>query len=113
MVRRRKRSFRRSPRFFRKSYRKKMTIPLAPVVGFAGTILGGEMIPAIQNGNVVEMAKWLKYNLTGVYPEGNFNFQGLIQNWTPTIIGMGVHIAANKFGLNRMLANAKVPYVRV
>jgi len=114
MVRRRKRIFRRTPRYFRKSYRKKMTIPIAPVMGLVGTVMGnGALYNEIISGNMDGAYKWLRFNLTGIDGNGKFNVMSLVQNWSPTIAGVGVHIAANKLGLNRMLANAKVPYVRV
>jgi len=90
-----------------------MTIPIAPVLGLTGTLLGNGVVEKAMAGDYSGALSWARYNITGVYGDGTFNPAGLIQNWMPTIIGVGVHIAASKLGVNRMLANAKVPYVRV
>ena len=114
MVRRKK--YRSRPRRFYSAVRRrsqKMTIPIAPVLGLTGTILGARVLPRAMEGNYAQALMELRLNVTGVDGNGNFNPGYLVQSWLPTVAGVLVHMAATKFGVNRMLANARVPYVRV
>lgn len=98
------------PRFHRKA---KMTIPIAPTIGLIATATNNGVIQNATAGNWGLVVDALKWNFTGITPDGSFNGSALIQNMTPLIVGVGVHVAASKLGVNRMLANAKVPYIRI
>jgi len=53
------------------------------------------------------------WRLTGVKRSGEFSTADFLANWGPTLAGALVHIGANKLGINRMLANAKIPLIRI
>lgn len=57
----------------------------------------------------------VKYRSVGVDNAGRLNFSQLMANWMPLIAGVVVHKAANSstIGINRMLANAKIPLIRI
>lgn len=107
-VARRRRYF---PRRFRR--KAKMTIPIAPVMGLIATATNNGVIQNAQAGNWNLVMDALKWNFTGIAPDGSFNGAALIQNITPLAIGMGIHIAASKLGVNRVMAQAKIPYIRI
>jgi len=106
----------RNPPKRRTHRRAKTTIPLAVVAGFMPMAVrfvqnatGGEGIDyagkrALEDltGYRVEDGKW---SLGSDHTSG----YGL---W-PILVGFGVHMAAQKFGLNRIIARAGIPLVRI
>lgn len=101
------------PRRFRRYHKKKMTVPIAPVIGMVTQALSNGVQNSLMQGDWNGAMTGLKWNYLGIDANGNFNGVALVTNWTPTIVGMAAHIAANKFGLNRILAKNNVPYVRI
>lgn len=85
----------------------KMTIPIALAVPLA--------LKGIEIGNMIMDKDYLgaRSRLTGVDYNGVFHFDGLLAQWTPTVIGLGVHMAASRFGVNSALGRARVPIIRV
>lgn len=101
-------------RYYGKARRKAsaMTIPIAPIAG----ILGASAVQSAINN--IKLGHWEAIpgnmaTLIGVDSEGKFYLPALIQNMTPIVAGMVVHKLANKVGINRALASAKVPFLRV
>lgn len=98
---------------FRKS--KAFTLPLAPVLGIASMLGGatGRTIPYALQGNYQGVLNEIRGSVIGVHSDGRFDAKMLIKCWTPVIIGVIVHWLASKVGLNRTLARAGVPIIRI
>jgi hypothetical protein len=93
-----------------KRHRRKggFTIPLAVVAGFAPMIADVATLGITQTPHVVA------YNLIGYNTwDGTFKADRALKGWTPIVAGMLVHKLAGKLGVNRMLAGAGVPFVRI
>lgn len=91
----------------------KMTIPLAPIIGlFAGS---STAISDAIGGNFEGAMYELSRNYTGYDPANKkFNIKNLQKGLLPLAIGVGVHkIIGGKLGLNRTLAAANVPFIRL
>ncbi len=107
-------------RFFSKGRshsRPKMTIPLAVVAGFASPI--GRSISHFQsNGFLGEEGAIAEFSRTmiGINPYApTVRFEGwrLRYGLLPVLLGLGVHKLANMVGINRMLASARIPLIRI
>lgn len=91
--------------------RAKTTIPVLlaapvaiPLVRTATQFIGN---PTMAVNNMV--ADFTGYNQY----QGNFDPKRLRKTYTPIIIGYIAHKAANIMGINRLLARAKIPYIRL
>lgn len=95
---------------------KHMTIPLAVVAGVAPTLAfayQGFMLPGGEGGPV-EAAHRITMRMTGYeWKNGNFSWSQLAQGWGPLLLGAMAHKAANRFGLNRAIAKAGIPLLRI
>lgn len=88
------------------------TIPLAIVAGFAP--LASWILSGWKAGGLQGALKEGTLALTGVYTaDGKFYPQYLSRGAYPILIGMAVHFLAKRFGVNRVLARAGVPLIRV
>ena len=91
-----------------------MTIPLAPVAGlFAG--LAGPIDYALRGDFNSAMIKVCK-NYTGYNPEvGVWSPEDLKSGVLPLVIGLLVHkfVGGPPLNLNKVLARAKVPFIRI
>lgn len=100
-----------------KAARPKMTIPLAVVAGFApvatSTYTHGRQYGITgPEGAVSEFSR----TMIGIDPNNmNAGFQAWRMKWglLPVVIGLVVHKAAGYFGINRMIAKAGVPLIRI
>jgi len=90
----------------------KMTIPIAPLAGIIATPAITEAIPLFQAGNFSGGVKVLGY-ITGVDAAGKWSWSLMTKNLTPMVAGVVVHKIAGMAGINRALAKAKVPLLRV
>ena len=91
-------------------------IPLAPVLGLAG----GLALPALNGWNKASGSAMTKLSATvdqvgqGIYGYSVINKRwatnNLPQFWAPVAGGSIAHIAANKLGINRILAHAKLGF---
>jgi hypothetical protein len=90
----------------------KMTIPLAPVLGIIGTPAVSNAIAATMQGNYTGAITWLK-GLAGIGQAGSFDLGVGLSNWKPIAAGLLVHKGASMLGINRVLAKAKIPVLRV
>lgn len=97
-------------------HKKKFTIPLAIVAGF---------IPAVMDVKNVHDGQGMSYPVsimhTGAGLIGYDTFGKKYVGWSqasaaglPSILlGFGAHWAAQKFGINRMIARAGIPLIRI
>lgn len=85
----------------------KMTIPLALAapLGVAGIRVGKDLASG-EYANAVQ-------DVTGFDASGKFHWPELVKTYGPVVAGLVMHKAANKFGVNRALANAGIPLIRI
>ena len=112
-------------RYSRKRSRRRggMTIPLAPIAGLAAGLASGSawsggasVISRLMEGNITDAAKIACFNYTGIDPyTGTFDPNGLKTGLLPLIMGALVHkfVGGAPLNINRMLAAARVPFVRI
>jgi len=113
MARRRSRS--RARRYYAKSKRSspKMTLPLGLIGGVIATPAIGNSITLASQGKY-QMAVRNLSQLAGVYQDtGIFDSNLLMSNLKPMLAGVIAHKIAGFAGVNRALARAKVPWVRI
>jgi len=98
-------------RYFTKKVRRKksMTVPLAVVGGFVPTALGVWN----RRSSATAIGQYLQAGWTGVDSTGHFNLANLRAGAIPAIAGMIVHMLASKMGINRMIAAARIPLIRI
>lgn len=97
---------------------RKMTIPLAPVIGLVPLVA-----PAIQNiiagAPLIDVADALCWHGLGIrdVPAGtpSFDMGKCLTNFTPLIAGLLIHkfVGGAPLNLNRILARANVPFIRI
>jgi hypothetical protein len=91
---------------------KGMTIPLAAVAGFVP--LASISLKAYKEGGLEAVAPTMCSVLTGYEPRNkSFNIMYMKDGTIPIIGGLLVHKLASKLGINRMLAQAGVPLLRI
>ena len=91
-----------------------MTIPLAPVVGLLSAPAINKTITGLIAGDVNAPMVNLP-NLVGLWRDGSFHMDYLMANITPMIIGLLVHkfVGGSPLNLNRTLARARIPFLRI
>lgn len=88
----------------------KMTIPLAVVAGFVPTVVG--VWNRRSSGQAV--ADYLQSGFTGITPgTGQFNLANLRAGLMPIAAGFMVHKIAGMLGINRAIARARIPLIRI
>lgn len=88
----------------------KMTIPLAVVAGFVPTAVG--VWNRRSSGQAV--ADYLQQGFTGITPgTGQFAFSNLKVGLLPIAAGFMVHKVASMLGVNRAIARARIPFIRI
>lgn len=90
----------------------KLTLPIFPIAGILGAPY---MTFAIQNafsGNFTAALGNLK-GMVGISSNGQFSSQLLRDNMTPIVVGLLAHKGASMLGVNRILAQSKVPLIRL
>ena len=92
---------------------RKFTIPIAPVVGLMAGLAGP--IKDLMDGEVDFAVNKLKYSYLGITPDGTFKAEALMSGLFPLIIGGLVHkyVGGAPINMNRMLAAANVPIIRI
>lgn len=92
---------------------KKKTLPLAVIAPMLaqGIYIGNEMMAP--DVSMAEKTSRVKYILTGVDASGNFHYEQVAGLYGSIVAGILIHKGANMLGINRALANAKVPLIRV
>jgi len=106
VARRRRFSFSRRPRFHSKP---KMTIPLSIVAGFVPVVVG--VWNRRSSGQAV--SDYLQSSFTGIGSDGKFSFTNLKGGLMPIVAGFAVHKVAGMIGINKALARARVPFLRI
>jgi len=95
---------------FKRRYSKpKMTIPLSVVAGFVPVVVGVWN----RRNSGTEVGNYLQSSFTGVGTDGKFSFANLKTGLLPIVAGFGVHMIAGKLGINRAIARARIPFVRI
>jgi len=97
----------------RRKARAQMTIPVAALAGFVP--LAGVVMTSFKQGGIELAGNNLVSNLTGYdINTKTWNFGYMAKGTIPIIAGLLAHkLIGQKLGVNRMLANAGVPFVRV
>ena len=93
---------------------RKLTIPIAPIAGLLAGL--AKPIEHALAGNFDTAFNHLSINYTGVHPvTGRFNPEWLKIGLMPLVMGCLVHkfVGGAPLNLNRVLANAGVPYIRI
>lgn len=105
---------RRTRRVFVRAQRRatKMTVPLAVVGGFVP--LGLNVYNGAKTGGVNGAGFELVRGLTGFnWQAGRMEWNALARGLGPILAGFAVHKVAGALGVNRALARAKVPFLRI
>lgn len=109
----RKRRVKRTARRRRRRSRS-ITIPIAPVAGLAAGLAAP--VQAAMTGNMEQAADLLVAKYTGYsMRENRWNFNYLKEGMVPLILGLVVHkfVGGPPLNLNRVLARANVPFIRI
>ncbi len=89
-----------------------VTIPLAVIGGFVPTLAfaaDGYRVGGFENA-----ARRIAQRLTGIDSTANvFIAKELMAGWGPILAGFLVHKAAGRLGINRAIARAGIPLVRI
>jgi len=101
----------------KKKYRRKkkqFTLPIAPLAGFA---VGMQpVVDQVIRGDYNNALNYLAANYTGYHPtQKNWSVDRLKNGLVPLVVGGLIHkyIGGNPVGVNRMLAQAGVPVIRL
>lgn len=111
-----RRSVRRMAR--RKKHRsRKMTIPMAPLIGLGVGMTSGPLGSAVDHalaGNFSDAMATLAHNYLGLH-SNTFDARRLQNGLVPLVIGGLVHkfVGGSPLNINRMLASAGVPFIRI
>lgn len=93
-----------------KGRRTKLTIPLAVIAGFVPVGVG--VWNRRSSGQAI--ADYLQQGFTGITPgTGSFSFSNLRMGLMPVVAGFAVHMIASRLGINRAIARAGVPFIRI
>ena len=98
----------------RKAHRRShsMTLPLAVIGGFVP--LGMQMYTCLRSGQPDLAGRRLVAGLTGYdYGDGQWKPSEMRYGLAPILGGFLVHKVASRLGINRALAQANVPFVRI
>lgn len=96
-----------------RGYKKGFTLPLAVIGGLAAGVA-----PAIQSamsGDFNLAARDLLYSYTGIGIDNQFSLEGLKRGLIPLAAGVLIHkfVGGSPINVNRVLANAGVPFIRI
>ena len=98
----------------KKKRRYSMTIPLAPIIGLAA----GMAKPAqkLMAGDIEGAIEELSWNYLGYSPaRKQFDITALVNGTLPLVVGLLVHkfVGGAPLNFNKILAAAKVPFIRI
>ena len=100
----------RSPK--RRHSRPKMTIPLAVLGGFVPTAAAA--VETAKAQGPLGGLKMVGMRMTGYNPwVGKWYASEMAAGWIPLLTGIFAHKLANRLGINRAIARAGVPLVRI
>jgi hypothetical protein len=66
-----------------------------------------------RRGNATDMGNYLQAGFTGIGTDGKFNLGNLRSGLLPVASGFLVHMFAGKLGINRAIARAGIPLIRL
>jgi len=97
----------------KKRGKRKFTIPLAPIIGLAVGV--APAIKDLMDGEVEYAVNKLKYSYLGLTPDNTFKPEALLSGLFPLVMGSLVHkfVGGPPLNVNRMLASANVPVIRI
>lgn len=102
----------------KRTHRRKngFTIPLLPIAGFIPTAIGA--YSSVKYGWEGGLGEYLTRAFTGYSPynkDGHrWHPESVAHTWLPIIIGiLGHKLIGGKLGVNRALANAGIPIIRL
>lgn len=97
----------------RTQHRKKgFTLPLAALAGFVSLALKGKA--DLEAGGLQYLGRGLCLRTTGInVDDGKWYPHYLMEGIGPIIMGNLIHKLASKVGINRMIANAGIPILRI
>jgi len=97
----------------RRSYRRSLTIPLAPVAGLGSMV--ADSIQFALSGDINKALLDLRWKFTGIDYTGRFYPDRLVQHYLPLIAGLLIHkfVGGAPLNLNRTLARHKIPLIRI
>lgn len=102
-------------RYVRRARRRsnRFTLPLAPIAGLAVGIMPA--IEPLKQGNYDGAFRQLQYRYTPYDPWAKkFSVNGMMTGALPLVLGVLVHrFIGGKLGVNRALAQAGVPLIRI
>jgi len=87
----------------------RFTLPVAIVAGFIPPLVG--VWNRRNSGTAI--GDYLKGAFIGLDSAGNFNPALLKSGLMPVVLGMIMHMVASRFGVNRALGRAGIPFIRV
>lgn len=91
---------------------KSMTIPLAPIAGLVGMPVIKLIVDDVMSGAIANIPQHIP-QIIGIV-NGQFNFDIFLRNIVPPVLGLLIHkYVGGTLGLNRMLASAGVPLIRI
>lgn len=93
----------------RRHSRPKFTLPVAVVAGFVPLAVGTWN----RRSSATAMSQYLSGALTGYVPGQGWNPALLKDGALPIILGIMAHKVAGRLGLNRAIARAGVPFIRI
>jgi predicted cobalt transporter CbtA len=82
---------------------------MAVVAGFVPTVVGVWE----RRASGKQVADYLKAGWTGLDTNNRFNLANLRQGLLPVVAGFIVHMFAGKLGINRAIARAGIPFIRI
>lgn len=99
---------------------RKMTLPLAIIGGLAHIPTHrlpnrASMLDYLMDGDINGAFESAKVSMTGIDVDGRFYPDYLVRTYAPLIMGMLIHkfVGGSPLNLNRTLASAGVPIIRI
>ncbi len=95
----------------RSARRSKFVIPLGIVAGFAPMVAPAIGAAVRQDFKLAQY--YFAYNFTGYdITQRAWDAKALIRNWTPGLLGIGIHFLAQKMGVNRAIRRL-IPFIEL
>jgi len=89
--------------------RAKFSIPISIVAGFMPVAVGVWN----RRNSGTEIGNYLQAGFTGIGTDGKFNIANMRQGMMPVTAGFVAHMVASKLGINRAIARAGIPLIRI
>ena len=88
------------------------SLPLAVIGGMAP--LAVHAVDDYRVGGITHVGKGIAARTTGyMIDTGQWEPKWMMQGLVPILIGTGVHKLANRLGVNRAIAGAGIPFIRI